>query len=88
MFIMPPEAIVLTMRQAQRWLRASLQDSDLAIANLHADYSVNTIDQLRQLTSDTEILKATGINPIEFRTKAIARQDEVQAQIRKKYPGI
>lgn len=83
MFILPPEAIRLTMRSAQRWLRASLQDNELGIANLHANYAVGVIDQLRQLTTDQEIMHATGINPVEFHNKAIARQDAVVATIEK-----
>ena len=83
MFVDLDKIIQVSIRQAERWYRASLQDKDLKIANLHIDYAVNGIDTLRMFVNDKQITDITGIDPLKFRNQAIERQDEVQSKILK-----
>lgn len=81
MFVDLDKIISTSWRQLERWYRASLQDTELGIANLHINYAVNGLDTLRMLADDVIIMNVIGVNIVEFRNKLIAKQDEIQTKI-------
>jgi hypothetical protein len=54
------------IRQTARWASAADQDTNGYIANLHATYAMGYLMALREIYTDEEIEKYTGINVKRF----------------------
>lgn len=81
MFVCSPEAVRVAVRQIERWIYASQQDTNPGIAMLHADYAVGDLDMLRQMVSDSEVIQITGRSPRDLLLKATTLQDKAQQQL-------
>jgi len=79
-----PEGINIAIRQIKRWVVAAEQDKDPYVKYLHATYATGNIDLLRDIISDIEIMKATNIDILKLRNKAITLQDIAQRLIQSK----
>jgi len=77
-YLCTPAAVRLQVRQIGRWLRAARQDLDPGIRFLHASYGIATLDMLRQLVSDSEIVAATGQDPGRLFGELTRLQDAAQ----------
>lgn len=63
------------VRGCARWASASLQDKSPLVAVLHANYASGYLWALRDIFSDTEIKRSTGIDIIEFQKRITDTQD-------------
>ncbi len=54
------------IRQTARWATAADQDTNAYIANLHATYAMGYLMAIREIYTDEEIEKYTGINVKKF----------------------
>jgi hypothetical protein len=68
--------VQILIRSCARWGTASLQDKSPLIAVLHANYAAGYLWAIRDIFTDEEIKKATGINRVEFEKKIIDVQDK------------
>lgn len=68
--------VEILIRSCARWGTASLQDKSPLIAVLHANYAAGYLWAIRDIFTDEEIKKATGINRVEFEKKIIDVQDK------------
>lgn len=76
------------IRQIERWIYASKQDTHPGIAMLHANYAVGDIDMLRQMFSDDEIKKFTGKDALNLLREATKLQDQAQAKLMRYCRGL
>jgi hypothetical protein len=63
------------IRSCARWALASLQDKSPLIAILHANYGAGYLWALKEIFTDYEIYRATGIDIIFFTKKITDIQD-------------
>lgn len=84
MYVKAKKIININIRQITRWLIASKQDSNPAVAMLHANYAVADIDMLRQQFSDDVVKKYSGLDVLKLHNEATALQDKAQKELRKK----
>lgn len=82
------EIVHALARQSQRWLVASLQDEEPAIAVLHADYAVAYALALRQVADDAEIRALLGVTGKELEDAATRAQDRAAKMLAARCPGI
>lgn len=68
-------------RQAARWSTAAIQDQNILIAVLHANYAAGYLWALRDIATDNEIYIATGINILKFRDEIINIQDDITKRL-------
>ena len=73
-------------RQASKWSLTSMQDKNEIIALVHANYGVAYLMALRDLASDSEIEKATGLDITKFRNRIIDIQSSVTRKLAKSCP--
>lgn len=73
-----PNEIERMTRAAQRYHFASLQDRHPIIGFLHNAYAVAIMDVLRDLATDEEIERETGLKMRSFRSEVHAEQDRLQ----------
>jgi len=76
MFACSPESIRMAVRQIDRWVYAAEHDVDPRIRLLHANYAVGNIDMLRQMTTNDQVKKVTGVNVLELWARATRAQDK------------
>lgn len=81
------ETIRILIRQASRWTMAAKQDTEIMISVLHANYGASYLWAVRDIATDNEIEKATGIDILQFRDEIIKVQDEVTRRLVKKCPA-
>ncbi len=74
------------IRQAARWSAAAQQDESPIIALLHANYGAGYLWALKDIASDQEIEKSTGINVLTFKKKIINIQDEATKKVSRMCP--
>ncbi len=74
------------LRGSSRWAAASLQDKSLLIGVLHGNYAAGYLWGLRDVFSDNEIYKASGVNIIEFQKRITDIQDDLTAKLIKVCP--
>ncbi len=82
------EVVRILARQAARWHRASVQDSEPIVAALHADYAVGYALALRQVATDEEIKNVVGVAGKTFEDAATAAQDVAFRALKARCPGI
>ena len=63
------------LRQSARYAVAAQQDESPMIAVLHANYAAAYFYAAKDISTDQEIIQATGVNPIEFKKHITAIQD-------------
>jgi len=73
--MIPASVIKTLVRQAARWSTAARQDENSMIAVIHAYYGAGYLWALRDIASDTEIEKASGINWKRFKDEILETQD-------------
>lgn len=69
------ETINTLMRQSARWSTAAAQDQNVLIAVLHSNYGAGYIWALRDIATDEEIQKVTGVDVLKFRDEVTKIQD-------------
>lgn len=74
------------IRQASRWSNASQQDSSPLVSVLHANYGAGYLWALRDLYTDDQIYKSSGINIIALQNKITDIQDRSTKNMIKVYP--
>lgn len=75
------QAIKTLVRQAARWSTAANQDKSPIIAILHANYGAGYLWALKDIATDNEIEKATGIDVLKFRDEIIKVQDNASKKM-------
>ena len=75
------EIINTLIRQSARWSIASQQDTNVLIAVLHANYGAGYLWALRDIATDDEITKSSGINILKFRDEIIKVQDSATRRL-------
>lgn len=74
-------AIKKLLRASSRWIVASGNDLSPLISLLHAQYGVSFWWALKDIATDSEIEKATGINVKEHEKQITASQDVVTKRV-------
>lgn len=74
------------VRQTARWATAAQQDQSPLIALLHANYAAGYLWALKDIASEADISKATGINSKKFEEHIINVQDTTTQKVLKKCP--
>ena len=64
------------VRQTARWATAADQDTNGYIANLHATYAMGYLMATREIYTDVEIEKYSGINIRKFETEISSIMDD------------
>ena len=82
----PASVIKTLVRQAARWITAARQDENSMIAVIHAYYGAGYLWALRDIASDTEIEKASGINWKRFKNEILETQDIVTKKMARLCP--
>jgi len=76
------EANIRTLlRQTARWSAASSQDESPIVALLHANYGAGYLWALKDIATENEIKKATGVNISEFEKKIVGIQDKATKKV-------
>ncbi len=70
-----PATIQALLRQTARWTVAAEQDANPMIALMHANYGVATLDALRQVASDADVIAVTGYDPRQIHDHVTSVQD-------------
>jgi len=73
-------------RQAARWSVAAEQDGSPIVKLLHANYGAGYLWALRDISTDNEIKKKTGIDILEFQKKIVDIQDKSTKAVTKACP--
>lgn len=81
-----PDTIRILARQAARWTTAARQDANPIIAMLHGSYGAAYVFALRQVASDIEIKRVTGIDAAALEQEIVAVQDAVTARLARTCP--
>lgn len=63
------------VRQTARWMVAARQDQNPLIAMLHANYATGYWYALRDVVTDTDIERVSGIDVVWFQTEVQATQE-------------
>tara|TARA_B100001094_G_C18174634_1_gene797182 strand:- start:1809 stop:2213 length:405 start_codon:yes stop_codon:yes gene_type:complete len=74
-------AIKKLLRASSRWLVAAENDLSPLISLLHAQYGISTWWSLKDIATDSEIEKATGINVKEHEKQITGVQDVVTKRV-------
>lgn len=77
---------LILLRQAARWSLASIQDKNPFIAVLHANYAAGYLWALKDIYTDMEIEKYTGIDMKDFISLIVKNQDIVSKRLVKICP--
>ena len=83
-----PETIHTLIRHAARWAIASEQDERPVIRVLHANYAMGYILALREVASDSEVLRVTGYNPHAMFLELLGIQDRATRAVMKLCPQL
>lgn len=74
--VSPLEDQIMTLyRQAARYAVASLQDESDVIRVLHANYAMGYLMALKDIVTDDQFEKFTGVNRVEFERRISSIQD-------------
>ena len=73
--------IITLVRQAARWSIAAKQDESPMIAVLHANYGTGYLWALKDIASETEIKRATGIDIKKFESEIVRVQDNATIEM-------
>jgi len=80
------KSIRILVRQASRWSTAAQQDKSPLVSLLHANYGAGYLWALRDISTDNEIKKKTGIEILEFQKKIVEIQDKSTKAVTKACP--
>ena len=80
------EPIKILIRQAARWSAAAQQDESPIIALLHANYGAGFLWALKDIATDQEIYKSTGIDILKFKKTITDIQDKATKRVTKACP--
>lgn len=80
--------ITTLIRQTARWAVASQQDKNPLIAVLHANYAVGFLSALKQITTDTEIERVTGLDILKFERMIYSIQDSANRKATAECPSF
>jgi len=69
------------VRQAARWSTAAKQDDSSMIAVLHANYGAGYLWAVKDIATDDQIEKATGIDIRKFENEIIQIQDQATVRM-------
>ena len=69
------EEIKTLVRQAARWSSAAKQDENPMIAVLHSNYGAGFLWALKDIATQEQIEKATGIELLKFEKEITSAQD-------------
>lgn len=81
-------AIKTLVRQAARWSTASVQDENVMISVLHANYGAGYLWALLDIAEPNEINKITGINIQKFKSSIVNAQDSASKKMIKVCPNF
>lgn len=76
------------IRQTARWAIASEQDKNPLIAVLHANYAVGYLSALKEIATDKEIEKITGLDIIQFQRNIQTIQDKATMNATNQCPSF
>jgi hypothetical protein len=76
------------LRQSARWSTASVQDKNAMIAVLHANYGAGYLWALRDIATNDQIKKATGIDILTFENEIVKIQDKATKNMIKICPDF
>jgi len=76
------------VRQSARYATAAQQDKSPAIAILHANYAVAYLHAAKDISSDSQIHNATGIDVKKFTEHVTNVQDMVTKSTVEKFPDF
>ena len=74
------------VRQTARWATAAQQDQSPLISLLHANYAAGYLWALKDIATEDDISKATGINAKKFEEHIVNVQDSTTQKVLKKCP--
>jgi predicted solute-binding protein len=80
--------IRILARQALRWSTAAIQDREPVVAVLHANYASSYAQALRQIASDREIQKVTGLDAQVLEMRIARVQDRATEALFKRCPKL
>lgn len=75
------DSCLILVRQVARWSLASIQDMNPFIAVLHSNYAAGYLWALKDIYTNIEIEKYTGINVKEFVSLVVKNQDIVSKRL-------
>ena len=81
-------SIRVLVRQASRWSTAARQDQNPLIALLHANYGAAYLWALKDIATDKDIERVTGIDVIRFAKEITEEQDRANKKIIRLCPQI
>ena len=68
--------IKILVRQSARWANAALQDENVIIGLLHANYAVSYLCAIKHIVTDQQVKIATGIDMQKFTQEIVKIQDQ------------
>jgi hypothetical protein len=81
-------AVWTLYRQSARYLVASLQDESEVIRVLHANYAMGYLLAIKDVVTDSEFERITGVSLAVFEDKVVAAQDEATMKLVKQCPDL
>ena len=80
--------IITLVRQASRWSVAAQQDESTMIAVLHANYGTGYLWALKDIATESEIKRATGIDIKKFESEIVRIQDKATIDMIRACPSF
>lgn len=80
------ETINTLIRQMSRWSNAAIQDKSPIVSVLHANYGTGYLWSLKDIVTDDDIQKATGLNSKKLTKKITDIQDKTTLNLFKVCP--
>ena len=80
--------ITTLVRQASRWSIAAQQDESAMIAVLHANYGTGYLWALKDIATESEIKRATGIDIKKFESEIVRIQDKATIDMIRACPSF
>jgi hypothetical protein len=75
------KSIEKLIRQSARWATAAQQDTSPLIAMLHANYATGFLWALKDIATDSEIHRATGVDMKTFEEHIVGVQDSTTKKV-------
>jgi hypothetical protein len=82
------QAVWTLYRQSARYLVASLQDESEVIRVLHANYAMGYLLAIKDVVTDSEFERITGVRRADFEHKIVAAQDIATGLLVKQRPEL
>jgi hypothetical protein len=82
------QAVRTLYRQSARYVVASLQDESEVIRVLHANYAMGYLLAIKDITTDSEFERITGVRLADFEHKIVAAQDIATGLLVKQRPEL